>query len=127
MTAEPYFAVSQPSETVSLENTQRRDAKGRVFSLKEYKLMKRAQYEKMGNPLALAPDLKNVPLETYEAQNAVETSRSCGVNSTRRKLSPRPRRNGRVKLPNNFVRSYCHSSTGPRNEGNVRRPGCHGA
>jgi hypothetical protein len=23
--------------------------------------MKRAQYEKMGNPLALAPDLKNVP------------------------------------------------------------------
>ncbi len=79
VTAEPYFAVRQPSEMVVLENAQRKDTKGRVFSVKEYKLMKRAQYEKMGNPLALAPDLKNVPLEMYEARNAVEIARSRGA------------------------------------------------
>ena len=30
----------------------------------------------MGNPLALTLDLKNVPLEMYEARNAVEIAKS---------------------------------------------------
>jgi outer membrane protein OmpA-like peptidoglycan-associated protein len=41
--------------------------------------MKRGQYQKVGNPLALTLDLKNVPLEMYEARNAVEIAKSRGA------------------------------------------------
>jgi outer membrane protein OmpA-like peptidoglycan-associated protein len=37
--------------------------------------MKRGQYEKMGNPLALTPH-PDVPLEVYEARNAVEIAKA---------------------------------------------------
>jgi outer membrane protein OmpA-like peptidoglycan-associated protein len=79
VTAEPYFAVRQPSENIVLENELRKGTKGRIFPVKEYKLMRRAQYQKMGNPLALTLDLKTVPLEMYEARNAVEIARSRGA------------------------------------------------
>jgi outer membrane protein OmpA-like peptidoglycan-associated protein len=79
VTAEPYFAVRQPSELVVLENRLRNDTKGKVFEINDYKLMKRGQYEKMGNPLALSLDLKNVPLEMYEARNAVEIAKTRRV------------------------------------------------
>ncbi len=71
VTAEPYFAVRQPSELVVLENDFRKGTKGRLFEVGDYKLMKRGQYQKQANPLALTLDLKNVPLEMYEARNAV--------------------------------------------------------
>jgi outer membrane protein OmpA-like peptidoglycan-associated protein len=76
VTAEPYFAVRQPSEILVLENERRKDTKGRIFPIKEYQLMRRAQYEKLGNPLALTLDLKNVPLEMYEARNALDIAKS---------------------------------------------------
>lgn len=76
VTAEPYFAVRRPSEMVVLENELRKDTKGRIFVVNNYQLMKRAQYQKLGNPLALTLDLKNVPLEMYEARNAVDIAKS---------------------------------------------------
>ncbi len=76
VTAEPYFSVRQPSEMLILENETRKGTKGKIFVVKDYKLMKRSQYQKMGNPLALTLDLKNVPLEMYEARNAVEIAKS---------------------------------------------------
>jgi outer membrane protein OmpA-like peptidoglycan-associated protein len=76
VTAEPYFAVQQPSELVVLENEVREDTKGKIFEVSDYKLMKRSQYQKMGNPLALSPDLKRVPLEMYQARNAVEIAKN---------------------------------------------------
>jgi len=76
VTAEPYFTVRQPSELVVLENEPRKNTKGKIFPVKDYKLMKRAQYQKMGNPLALTLDTKTVPLEMYEARNAVEIAKS---------------------------------------------------
>jgi outer membrane protein OmpA-like peptidoglycan-associated protein len=76
VSAEPYFSVRQPSELVVLENETSKRTKGKVFVVKEFKLMKKNQYEKMGNPLALSPDLKNVPLEMYEARNAVDIAKS---------------------------------------------------
>ncbi len=79
VTAEPYFAVRQPSETVVLENQLRKDTKGRIFPISEYKLMKRAQYQKLGNPLDLTVDLKKVPLEVYEARNALAIASSRGA------------------------------------------------
>ena len=79
VTAEPYFSVRQPSEMLILENETRKDTKGKIFIVNDYKLMKRGQYQKMGNPLALTLDLKNVPLEMYEARNAVEIAKSRGA------------------------------------------------
>jgi outer membrane protein OmpA-like peptidoglycan-associated protein len=78
ITAEPYFAVRVPSEMVVLQSETRKDTKGKIFPVSEYKLMKRGQYEKMGNPLALTPD-PNVPLEVYEARNAVDIAKSRGA------------------------------------------------
>jgi outer membrane protein OmpA-like peptidoglycan-associated protein len=76
VTAEPYFSVRQPSEMVVLENEPRKGTKGKIFVVNDYRLMKRSQYQKIGNPLALTLDLKNVPLEMYEARNAVEIAKS---------------------------------------------------
>jgi outer membrane protein OmpA-like peptidoglycan-associated protein len=76
VTAEPYFAVSQPSEFVVLENEIRKDTKGRLFIIDEYRLMKRVQYQKKENPLSLTLDLKNVPLEMYQARNALEIAKA---------------------------------------------------
>jgi outer membrane protein OmpA-like peptidoglycan-associated protein len=76
ITAEPYFAVRQPSELLVLENATRKGTKGKLFSITDYKLMRRTQYQRMENPLALSLDLKNVPLEMYQARNAVEISKS---------------------------------------------------
>jgi outer membrane protein OmpA-like peptidoglycan-associated protein len=75
VTAEPYFAVRQPSEVVVLENAVRKNTKGKIFPIQSYQLMKRSQYQKMDNPLALSLDLKNVPLEMYEARNSVEIAK----------------------------------------------------
>ena len=79
ITAEPYFAVRVPSEMVVLENETRKKTKGQFFPVNDFKLMKRAQYEKLENPLAMTPDLKAVPLEVYEARNAVDIAKSRGA------------------------------------------------
>jgi outer membrane protein OmpA-like peptidoglycan-associated protein len=76
VTAEPYFAVTHPSELIVLENEVRKSTKGKIFEVKDYPLMERGQYEKLGNPLALSLDLRHVPLEMYEARNSLEIARS---------------------------------------------------
>jgi outer membrane protein OmpA-like peptidoglycan-associated protein len=79
VTAEPYFAVRVPSEMVILETETRKNTKGKLFPVTEYKLMKRGQYAKLGNPLAMTPDVQRVPLEMYEARNAVDIAKSRGA------------------------------------------------
>jgi outer membrane protein OmpA-like peptidoglycan-associated protein len=79
VTAEPYFAVRAPSEMVVLENDTRKNTKGQIFPVNDFQLMKRAQYEKLGNPLALTPDIERVPLQVYEARNAVDIAKSRGA------------------------------------------------
>jgi outer membrane protein OmpA-like peptidoglycan-associated protein len=76
VTAEPYYAVRMPSEIVVLENETRKNVKGKVFEVKSYSLMKKAQYEKKANPLALTMDLKKTPLQMYEARNAFEIAKA---------------------------------------------------
>jgi outer membrane protein OmpA-like peptidoglycan-associated protein len=78
VTAEPYFVVRLPSEIVVLQSERRKNTKGKIFPTNDYKLMRRGQYEKMGNPLALTLD-PNVPLEMYEARNAVQIAKSRGA------------------------------------------------
>jgi len=79
VTAEPYAPVRQPSEMLILENVLRENTRGKTYVVTNYQLMRRTQYQKLGNPLALTPDLKNVPLEMYEARNAVDIARSRGA------------------------------------------------
>jgi outer membrane protein OmpA-like peptidoglycan-associated protein len=79
VTAEPYFAVAIPSEIVVLVNDTTKKTKGKIFPENSYKLMKRSEYAKLGNPLALTLDLRNVPLDMYEARNAVDIAKSKGA------------------------------------------------
>ena len=79
VTAEPYFAVHMPSEMVVMRSEPGEKTEGKLFPISEYKLMKRAQYQKMGNPLALSLDPK-VPLSIYEARNAVDVAKSNNAN-----------------------------------------------
>ena len=79
VTAEPYFAVSKPSNLVVMENVVRKDTKGKIEEMDaKYELLERGQYERMVNPLALKMDSK-MPLELYEARNAVQIARATGA------------------------------------------------
>lgn len=76
LTAEPYFAVQLPSEMVVLVNDPSKKTKGKLYPENSYKLMTIRQYAKQGNPLGMTLDLKNTPLEVYQARNAVEIAKS---------------------------------------------------
>jgi outer membrane protein OmpA-like peptidoglycan-associated protein len=76
VTAEPYYAVRIPSEIIVLVNETRKNTKGKIYPDNTYKLMRRREYVQLGNPLALKPDLKKVPLAMYEARNAVDIAKS---------------------------------------------------
>jgi len=78
VTAEPYFAVSQPSDVVVLENSVRDDTRGSVDIIQaKYDLLKRGTYlmnEDKGR-LKLKPLEPGVPLDLAEARNAVMLAR----------------------------------------------------
>jgi outer membrane protein OmpA-like peptidoglycan-associated protein len=79
VTAEPYFAVSMPSNLVVMENVVRADTKGKIEEMDaKYELLQIGQYERLANPLALKLDSK-MPLELYEARNAVQIARASGA------------------------------------------------
>jgi outer membrane protein OmpA-like peptidoglycan-associated protein len=79
VTAEPYFAVTRPSDLIVMENVVRKDTIGKIEEIDaKYELLQRGQYQKMSNPLALKLDSK-VPLELYEARNAVQIAKSMGA------------------------------------------------
>ena len=79
VTAEPYYSVTRPSDLIVMENVVRADTKGKIEEMDaKYELLKRGQYERLANPLALKMDRK-LPLEVYEARNAVQIARSLGA------------------------------------------------
>jgi outer membrane protein OmpA-like peptidoglycan-associated protein len=79
VTAEPYFSVSQPSDLVVLENVVLQGTRGKIDTIDaKYELLQRGQYEKLANALNLTLDPK-VPLELYEARNAVQIARTAGA------------------------------------------------
>ncbi len=79
VTAEPYFAVSMPSNLVVMENVLRNDTQGKIEEMDaKYELLERGQYERLANPLALKMDSK-MPLELYQARNAVQIARATGA------------------------------------------------
>jgi outer membrane protein OmpA-like peptidoglycan-associated protein len=80
VTAEPYYAVRQPSNVVVLENVVRADTKGTTEAVNaKYELMERGGYIPTGykfDPVVLSASL---PLEFYEARNAVRIAQSEGA------------------------------------------------
>ena len=80
VTAEPYFAVRQPSNVVVLENVVRADTKGTTEAVNsKYELMERGGYIPTGykfDPVVLDAKL---PLEFLEARNAVRIAQSEGA------------------------------------------------
>jgi outer membrane protein OmpA-like peptidoglycan-associated protein len=82
ITAEPYFAVTQPSDVVVMENFVRQDTVGTIEELDaKFELLQRGQYTLNVNPAdirAFSLDRK-VPLELYEARNAVQIARWTGA------------------------------------------------
>jgi outer membrane protein OmpA-like peptidoglycan-associated protein len=79
VTAEPYFAVTQPSDLIVMENVVRKDTVGKIEEIDaKYELLQRGQYQHLANPLALKADRK-LPLELYEARNAVQIARAMGA------------------------------------------------
>lgn len=77
VTAEPYFAVRQPSDVVVMENVIRQDTVGKSETINaKYELLPRGQYEyhvpeKLLKPVDLNADKKS-PLHLYEAINAIQ-------------------------------------------------------
>jgi hypothetical protein len=74
VTAEPYFAVSQPSDAVVMENLFRKGSVGQIQEVEaKYELLPRGSYTatvlpSSVKPIALEP---STPLDLYEARNAV--------------------------------------------------------
>ena len=86
LTAEPYFAVSQPSDVVVMENVVRESGvertQGRVETLEaKYELLKRGSYLMNRDPalLKLKPLEPGSPLDLAQARNAVELARIAGA------------------------------------------------
>ena len=90
VTAEPYYAVTTPSDVVVLENLVRPDTVGRVEPvMAKYELLPRGQYTLTVNPSRLRTleaeqeklpyDRYEAVLELYQAQNAIQIARSVGA------------------------------------------------
>jgi outer membrane protein OmpA-like peptidoglycan-associated protein len=80
VTAEPYYAVRQPSNVVILENVVREETKGTTEAVNaKYELMERGGYIPTG--YKFDPVILNVklPLEFFEARNAVRIAQSEGA------------------------------------------------
>jgi outer membrane protein OmpA-like peptidoglycan-associated protein len=80
VTAEPYYAVRQPSNAVILENVVREETKGTTEAVNaKYELTERGGYIPTGykfDPVVLNAKL---PLEFFEARNALRIAQSEGA------------------------------------------------
>ncbi|HET9216422.1 MAG TPA: OmpA family protein [Terriglobia bacterium] len=82
VTAEPYFAVSQPSDVVVMENAVRWDTLGQVEQITtRYELLQQGQYtlDAPAGELKPLPVDKDTPLDLNQARNAVRIARWAGA------------------------------------------------
>ena len=118
VTAEPYFAVTQPSDVVVMENFVRRDTVGTIEQVDaKFELLQRGQYTvnvspSEINPLGLS---SKVPLELYEARNAVRIARWTGAE----KYAPETYRKAAQGLEN--AEGYLMGKSGSKPIGTVAR------
>jgi outer membrane protein OmpA-like peptidoglycan-associated protein len=78
LTAEPYFAISMPSEMVVAENTILPETLGKIEAVDaKYELLERGKYESgVFESFRIDPKL---PLEIYQARNAARIGQWLGV------------------------------------------------
>jgi outer membrane protein OmpA-like peptidoglycan-associated protein len=82
VTAEPYFAVTRPSDLVVAENIVRQDTAGGIHPISaKFDLLQKGQYT-----VNIAPDQlpattadRKTPLELLEAQNAIAIAQAAGA------------------------------------------------
>jgi outer membrane protein OmpA-like peptidoglycan-associated protein len=82
VTAEPYYAVTQPSDVVVAENVIRPDTQGvKELINARYELLPRGTYTMQGKAPGFTPVMvgKKYPFELYEAENAVQLARVAGA------------------------------------------------
>ena len=83
VTAEPYFAVTQPSDVVVMENAVKRGTDGRIETIDaKYELLKRGSYlmnQAYANLKMKTPE-PGTQLDLAQARNAVALARVAGAN-----------------------------------------------
>jgi outer membrane protein OmpA-like peptidoglycan-associated protein len=82
VTAEPYFAVTQPSDVVVMENVIRADTKGSFEVIEaKYELLTRGAYlmNQDAARLTIKPLEPGSPMDLAQARNAVELARLAGA------------------------------------------------
>src|SRR5205085_7827078 len=79
VTAEPYYAVRQPSNVVVMENVLREDTKGTPEAVTKYDLLERGGYIPTGYKFDPVVINANLPLEFFEARNALRIAQSEGA------------------------------------------------
>jgi outer membrane protein OmpA-like peptidoglycan-associated protein len=82
VTAEPYFAVTRPSDLVVAENIVRQDTAGGIHPISaKFDLLQKGQYT-VNIPAAQLPATtadRKTPLELLEAQNAIAIAQAAGA------------------------------------------------
>jgi outer membrane protein OmpA-like peptidoglycan-associated protein len=80
ITAEPYYAVRQPSNVVVLENVVRADTRGTAEAVNaKYELTERGGYIPTGYQFDPVVRNARLPLEFFEARNALRIAKSEGA------------------------------------------------
>jgi len=82
VSAEPYWAVTQPSDAVVMENFVRADTTGTIQQVNaKYELLQRGNYEKTVSPATLGPMIGDTRtnLQLREARVAVAISKAAGA------------------------------------------------
>jgi len=80
VTAEPYFAVMQPSDVVVMENIVRPDTAGKIEEIDaKFDLLQRGQYSNISSESQAGRIDPRVPLGLYEARNALKIARAAGA------------------------------------------------
>src|SRR5579864_7250645 len=79
VTAEPYFAVTQPSDVVVMENAVRPDTVGSVEEVDaKFDLLQHGEYSTITTGSDATRLSAAVPLSLYEARNAVQIAQATG-------------------------------------------------
>ena len=82
VTAEPYYAVTQPSDMIVMEGVVNKDTTGTIMPIEaKYELVARGGYLQRLPPAdrVRLREAKNMPLDLLEARQAVAVARSAGA------------------------------------------------